>query len=95
MTWRSVKAFNHPTSWVGFQITFQFPFADIYPHYLRPDLSRADGTALTPPLHLNQTMTLASGTTPAVILSGAPHRNPETDTAAVKLAKILDWLRSQ
>lgn len=44
------KAFAQPTSWIGFQITFQYPFADIYPHYLRPDLTRVDGAALTTPL---------------------------------------------
>jgi hypothetical protein len=36
-------AFVPSQSWVGFQITFQYPFADIYPHYLQPDLTRADG----------------------------------------------------
>lgn len=90
------KAFTQPTSWVGFQITFQYPFADIYPHYLRPDLTRVDGAALTPPLHLNQSFALPSGALPAVMLSRrSNHRDPAMDSAAVKLAKILDWLRSQ
>lgn len=90
------RAFHPATSWVAFQITFQFPFADIYPHYLRHDLTRADGQALTSPLHLNQTLALPSGATPAVMLSRrSNHRDPETDTAAVKLAKVLDWLRSR
>ena len=90
------RGFNHGTSWMGFQITFQFPFADIYPHYLRPDLERADGKALAPPLHVNNSFALPSGTVTAVMLSRrSNHRDPETDTAAVKLAKVLDWLRSQ
>jgi len=89
-------AFTPNTSSVGFQITFQYPFADIYPHYLRSDLARADGGALTPPLHQGQSFVTPAGTTPAVMLSRrSNHRDPETDTAALKLAKVLDWLRSQ
>ena len=90
------RAFNQPTSWVGFQITFQFPFADIYPHFLRSDLTRKNGVALVPPLHVNNSFALPSGAVPAVMLSRrSNHRDPETDTAAIKLTKVLDWLRSQ
>lgn len=90
------RGFNHSTSWIGFQITFQFPFADIYPHYLRADLTRADGAALAPPMHVNHSFALPSGALPAVMLSRrSNNRDPETDTATVKLAKILDWLRAQ
>jgi hypothetical protein len=90
------RAFNPGTSWIGFQITFQFPFADIYPHYLRSDLTSADGKVLTPPLHVNNSFALPSGAVPAVMLSRrSNHRDPETETAAVKLIKVLDWLRSQ
>ena len=90
------KTFTPATTWVGFQITFQYPFADIYPHYLCPDFRRVDGAALTPPLHLNHSFSLPSGAMPAVMLSRrSNHRDPATDSAAVKLAKIVDWLRAQ
>ena len=32
--------------WVGFQITFQYPYADVYPHFTFPDLARTDGKPL-------------------------------------------------
>src|SRR5260370_27957472 len=32
------------TSWIGFLITFQYPYADVYPHFVRADLKRIDGT---------------------------------------------------
>jgi len=90
------KAFNPASSWVGFQITFQYPFADVYPHYVRSDLSRIDGQALAPPLHINNSFALPSGAIAAVMVSRrSNHRDPLTDTAVVKLAKVLDWLRSQ
>jgi hypothetical protein len=91
------RAFSPATSWVAFQITFQYPFADVYPHYLRHDLVRTDGQAFTPPLHPNHPMTLPNGATaPAVMISRRSNqRDPETDTAATKLAKVLDWLRAQ
>src|SRR6266849_5171240 len=31
------------TTWIGFLITFQYPDADVYPHFIRGDLKRADG----------------------------------------------------
>lgn len=83
-------------SWVGFQITFQYPFADIYPHYIRPDIVHADGRAFVQPFHINHTFALPSGGVSAVMVSRrSNHRDPITDTAVVKLAKVLDWLRSQ
>ena len=84
------------TSWVGFQITFQYPFADIYPHYIRPDIVHADGRAFVPPFHPNHTFALPSGGVSAAMISRrSNHRDPITDTALVKLVKVLDWLRSQ
>src|SRR5208283_1950379 len=30
-------------TWVGFHITFQYPRADVYPHFIGPDVRRVDG----------------------------------------------------
>ena len=30
-------------TWIGFRITFQYPYADVYPHFARGDLARVDG----------------------------------------------------
>lgn len=32
--------------WVGFQITFQYPYADVYPHFTCAELARTDGRSL-------------------------------------------------
>ena len=29
--------------WLGFHITFQYPYADVYPHFPNADLARSDG----------------------------------------------------
>ena len=33
-------------TWIGFRVTAQYPYADVYPLFVRSDLSRADGQAL-------------------------------------------------
>src|SRR4051794_3996335 len=38
--------YSQPMIWVGFQITFQYPYADVYPHFTCHDLARADGRPL-------------------------------------------------
>ncbi|ADJ43939.1 hypothetical protein AMES_2116 [Amycolatopsis mediterranei S699] len=78
-------------TWIGFRITFQYPYSDVYPHFVRPDLTRVDGAAL------------GEGTTPtpfeerpAIQISRRSNKlNPETDTALLKLQKVLTWLRSR
>jgi hypothetical protein len=46
--------YKQDSTFVGFFITNACPFADTYPFYVRPDLSRLDGAALKTPLHLNK-----------------------------------------
>jgi hypothetical protein len=75
-------------TWVGFRITYQYPYADVYPHFVRGDLARVDGAplgeGLTPTSFENR---------PAVQISRRSNRlNPATDTAALKLTKVLYWL---
>jgi hypothetical protein len=78
-------------TWIGFQITFQYPYADVYPHFVRPDLSRVDGKPLGAGLGHAQ---FRSQT--AVQVSRRSNKlNPATDTATLKLLKVLKWLRSQ
>lgn len=78
-------------TWIGFRITFQYPYSDVYPHFVRPDLTRVDGSALgegtTPTPFLER---------PAIQISRRSNKlNPETDTALLKLQKVLTWLRSR
>jgi hypothetical protein len=75
-------------TWLGFQITFQYPYSDVYPLFVREDLARTDGAAL------GEGFGVASFCgRPATQLSRRSNRlNPAIDTAALKVAKVLEWL---
>ncbi|MDZ8091601.1 MAG: hypothetical protein RMZ42_06635 [Nostoc sp. DedQUE05] len=81
------------TSWVGFVITFQYPHADVYPHFIDGGLRRVDGGLIKgdglsgPNPWRNR---------PAIQVSRRSKRlNPAIDTAATKLTKVISWLRSR
>lgn len=79
------------STWIKFTITFQYPAADIYPLFVRPDLSRQDGRGLGEGLSLANFRGEA-----AVQVSRRSNRlNPEIDTAATKVLKVLEWLRKR
>jgi hypothetical protein len=81
------------TTWLAFQISYLHPDADCYPHWVRPDLARANGAALVPPLH-NQNQTFDGR--PAVMISRrSPRRNPAIDTPARKAQSVVRFLREQ
>ena len=77
--------------WLGFHITFQYPYADVYPHFTNADLARSDGG------HLEGGFGTASFQgQPAIQISRRSNRlNPETDTAALKLLKVVTWMKNQ
>lgn len=80
------------TTWIGFRITFQYPHADVYPHFVRSDLARRDGRALGEGISGGHTFLGR----PALQLSRRSNRlNPATDTAALKLGKVLQWLATR
>ncbi len=79
---------------IGFQITFAYPDADVYPHFVRPDLSRADGAALGAGFSVCNWG--PGGNRPGVQLSRRSTRlDPAVDTAAIKAIKVLKWLDEQ
>jgi hypothetical protein len=78
-------------SWIGFLIPFQYPHADVYPHFISADVRRAQddsyGEAVTPSTWQGR---------PALQVSRKSNRwNPATDTAALKLAKVIRWLQTR
>lgn len=79
-------------SWCAFHITFQYPHADVYPLYFRPDLVRADGQplgeAISGPVEWR-------GRKAIQVSRRANHLDPAVDTAAAKLHKVLAWMRSR
>lgn len=80
------------TSFVGFRIDGSYPFSQVYPHFLRPDLRKVDGTSLPNPGMLpNQWQEQ-----PAIMVSRSSNRwDPNRDTAVGKLHKVLEWVRYQ
>lgn len=42
--------FKPDSTWVGFQIPAQYPYADIYPIFIGSDVTRVDGTAFAAPV---------------------------------------------
>ena len=84
-------AFAQRETWMRFAISFQYPHADVYPLFVRPDLVRIDGQP-----H-GQGISLGSFQgSPAMQLSRRSNRlNPAIDTSALKVAKVLQWLWAQ
>jgi hypothetical protein len=80
------------TSWVGFLITFQYPRADVYPHFLTAELRRVDGQALGESF---QQPIPWCGQPATQVSRRSNHLDPAVDTAATKLAKVLAWVRSR
>lgn len=78
-------------TWIGFRITAQYPYADVYPLFVRPDLARTDGQPLS------EGMALASfDAQPAVQISRrSNHLDPTADTAALKVLKVLHWMATR
>jgi hypothetical protein len=84
--------YNHATTWLGFRITFQYPYADVYPHFVRPDLQRKDGRALGDGMSDGHSF---AGRTAIQISRRSNRLDPATDTAALKLGKVLQWLATR
>jgi hypothetical protein len=83
--------YEQKETWVGFQITNTYPYADVYPHFVRHDLSRKDRKVL------GQGISVGSYRgQPAVQVSRRARRHdPATDTALLKLCKVLQWLKTR
>ena len=83
--------YSQVDTFVGFQITHTYPYADVYPHFVRHDLSRSDGKAL------GDGMSIGSfRDQPAVQISRRSNKHdPGADTALLKLVKVLRWLKSR
>ncbi len=77
--------------WFGFHITYQYSYADVYPHFTNPDLARSDGGALGGGFG-----TASFQGQSAIQISRRSNRlNPERDTAALKLLKVVKWMKDR
>lgn len=78
-------------TWIGFRITAQYPYADVYPLFVRADLSRTDGGPLGEAMAPNP----FDGEPAVQISRRSNHLDPSTDTAALKVLKVLTWMASR
>ncbi len=83
-------------SWVAFHVTFQYPFADVYPHFVPGGLKRKDGAVLGEAFNAGSEWKTPSGSEPAVCVSRrSNHWDSTADTAVIKLDKVLAWIKSR
>lgn len=85
--------YQQPDTWVGFQIGKLYPHGDIYPHYVRGDLSHVNGKPFQAEkgFHLGDCF---QGRAAVKLSRRSRHWNPARDTALIKLQKVLQWLNS-
>lgn len=87
--------YNPSSGWVTFRIMHNYSHADIYPHHLPPGIVRRNGQPLGEAFHV-QDMNLGPFTGATTMVSRRSNRwNPAHDTAALKLHKVLEWIRSR
>jgi len=85
-------AYTPSVTWFGFLISFEYPHADVYPHFIDPQVTRVDGRSLGSGF---------SGPTdwrnrPAIQVSRRSNRwDPAVDTAVAKLLKVIKWVKEQ
>lgn len=79
-------------AWVGFVIGFQYPASDVYPLFTDPALARIDGAPLGEGFQKPVTW---HGRETTQISRRSNGWNPAEDTAAIKVAKVLEWLATR
>lgn len=80
---------------VTFHIVYTYPNADIYPHVLIGGVARTDKKPLGEGFQ-QKPMELGPFKGDATMVSRrSNHWDASRDTAAIKLVKVLDWIRSR
>ncbi len=78
-------------AWLGAHIPAQYPYADIYPLFMDPNVRRADGHAFEVPVTLGASF----NGSPAIQISRRNnHAHMHPQTAVAKIVKVLDFLEN-
>jgi hypothetical protein len=77
------------TTWIGFQIPAQYPYADIYPIFISADIARADGTGFQAPVTPGHQF---EGRAAIQISRRSAAAQSGSQKAVAKILKILDFL---
>ncbi len=83
--------FTPSLTWCGFAIAFQYPDGDVYPHFLDGAVVRADKGPLPPGITGPSDW---QGRQALQVSRRSNRWHAAHDTAALKLLKVLAWLRS-
>ena len=78
--------------WMGGDLSAQLPYADLYPVFVSADLRRADGKPLGEAIAQNANF---HGVAAVQISRRSNHRDAKLETPAIKLRKVLSWLKSR
>lgn len=81
-------------SWMAFHVTFQYPHADVYPHFCVAGLKK-NGVDVVEPFHKGDWKTQSVAEPATSVSRRSNRRDPTVETAAIKLMKVLQWIRSQ
>ncbi|MCC6711851.1 MAG: hypothetical protein IT344_00675 [Candidatus Dadabacteria bacterium] len=99
------STYNQSETWIGFHITHTCPYADVYPHFVRDDLSRKDSKELGeafskghvyPPANAKHIPQRERRT--AVQISRKSNRRDNSsnlETPQIKLLKVIEWINSR
>ncbi len=79
-------------TWIGGHIPVQIPYADVYPLFVRGDLSRVKGGTLGDAMAVGHAFMNRA----AVQVSRRSNaRNSEIETPALKFLKVIEWIKSR
>jgi hypothetical protein len=96
------SAFSPSVTWIAFPITWAYPDTDCYPHFIDPGIKYV-GSGPAPNQHPdgNLPKSITRGATvpgfncaASQVSRKANRRNADTDTALLKLMRVIDFLRS-
>lgn len=77
-------------------LPFTLPGSDVYPMFVRPDLSRVDGQPLGEGFQQTELSWPAEASSRKVVqVSRRTRGSFASQTAAQKIAKVLDWIRTR
>lgn len=85
------KKYSPDSTWVGFHITAQYPYADIYPVFIGGDVKRVDGAIFSAPITHGYTFEDRSAIQISKRNSAAGNGKQK---ATLKILKIIDFLET-
>lgn len=76
-------------TWIGFHVPHTYPYSDIYPHFVRHDISRIDGAAFGEGFSSGEFQGRS-----AVQISRKSKNSTAATHCVAKLLSVIDWLKS-